>query len=93
MEETTLGVLLITAATIGVEIAPVAGAGEVNLEVPTIGGRVYRMGLGGATVTQAPREDNVAYQDFTVKAQREGDIIVLMAHIPAPAIREEVPLK
>jgi len=71
------------------EASAAARGDRAELKVATAAGRIYHIGLGpGAKVAQQPREDNLAYETFSVEAASEGDVTWLTVRIPAPAVRD-----
>lgn len=61
----------------------------LRVTVNTAAGRIYRMNLGGETVAQQPRLDNLAWERFRIQAESEGDTTWITAWIPEEAAKEE----
>ncbi|GAF74324.1 unnamed protein product, partial [marine sediment metagenome] len=71
------------------------GEGRAQLAVNTAAGRIYRIGLSldeldekPPEIQQPPREDNLAYEAFKVRAESKGNVTHLTVHVPEPAAKE-----
>lgn len=71
------------------------GEDGMRMTVNTAAGRIYRIGVSldevgdkPPEVQQPPREDNLAYEAFKVRAESKGNVTHLTVHVPEPAAKE-----
>lgn len=66
--------------------------GTLNIDIPTVQGRIYRLGYGdlGQSVDPVPRHDLdvPSYEAFQVSATSDPEKTILTVHLPEEAIQE-----